>query len=164
MSAGEARAGRVKLFNRQRTIGAFSLLGTVTDISHFTLHSHSVSDIYWHVALGWSPLFFLKSVWQWFFIYDLEKNIAIRITAVNSCYLFFFLFQQVAVISKFGTGSSQLILSTGSVFTERKYANKCFIECSLGNSATLATPISRSNYTSAAYSASKLFLKCEFKL
>ena len=33
------RAGRVKLFNRQRTIGAFSLLGTVTDFSLLTLHS-----------------------------------------------------------------------------------------------------------------------------
>ena len=45
------RAGRVKLFNRQRTIGAFSLLGTVTDVSLLTLHSgvgevkHHVSDI-----------------------------------------------------------------------------------------------------------------------
>ena len=32
------RAGRVKLFNRQRTIGAFSPLGTVTDDSLLTLH------------------------------------------------------------------------------------------------------------------------------
>ena len=45
------RAGRVKLFNRQRTIGAFSLLGTVTDVSVLTLHTgvaevkHRVSDI-----------------------------------------------------------------------------------------------------------------------
>ena len=34
-----ARAGRVKLFHRQRTIGVFSLLGTVTDVSLLTLHS-----------------------------------------------------------------------------------------------------------------------------
>ena len=70
----------------------------------------------------------------------------------------------MAVSSKFGTGSSQVLLSTGSVFTERKYVNKYFIECSLGNSATLARPILRSSCISAAYSASKLFLKCEFKL
>ena len=70
----------------------------------------------------------------------------------------------MAVSSKLETGSSQMFLSTGSVFKERKYVNKYFIECSLGNSATLARPVLRSNYTSAAYSASKLFLKREFKL
>ena len=38
-AARETRAGRVKLFHRQRTIGVFSLLGTVTDVSLLTLHS-----------------------------------------------------------------------------------------------------------------------------
>ena len=38
------------------------------------------------LLMFWSLLFFLKSVWQCFFMYDLEKNFAIRITtAVNSC-------------------------------------------------------------------------------
>ena len=60
--------------------------------------------------------------------------------------------------------SRQVLLSIVSVFTERKYVNKYFFEFSLGNSATLATPISRSNYTSAAYSPSKLFLKYEFQM
>ena len=45
------RAGRVKLFNHQRTTGAFSQLGTGTDVSLLKLHSrvaevkHCVSDI-----------------------------------------------------------------------------------------------------------------------
>ena len=41
-----------------------------------------------NTRLRWGEIstFFLKSVWQWFFMYDLEKNFAIRITAaVNSC-------------------------------------------------------------------------------
>ena len=95
-------------------------------------------------------------------MYDLEKNIAIRITVVS---YFSSLFQQVAVSSKFGDRIfRQVLLSIVSVFTEMKYVYKYFFEFSLGNSTTLATPISRSNYTSAAYSPSKLFLKYEFQM
>ena len=46
------RAGRVKLFNRQRTIGAFSLLGTVTDVSLLTLHS-GVTEVKQLTFLSW---------------------------------------------------------------------------------------------------------------
>ena len=52
-------------------------------------------------------------------MYDLEKNIAIRITVVS---YFSSLFQQVAVSSKFGDRIfRQVLLSIGSVFTEKKY-------------------------------------------
>ena len=49
------RAGRVKLFNRQRTIGAFLLLRTATGVSLLTLHS-GVTEVKQHLIFLRNPV------------------------------------------------------------------------------------------------------------
>ena len=85
------------MFNRQKTIRAFSLLGTVTDFSLLTVALRGRGSQASRVIVACniktcsvvnvliSTLPFKKRLTM-VFMYDLEKRFAIRITtAVNSC-------------------------------------------------------------------------------